>query len=279
MFISRLSLVMVVCFSLAVSDAQAQCGEPDLSQIVLDDADIFAISGNDLITVIASPFPDDSLIGHWVLVEPIPSDDPDFTPQVFFRIVGNEHFQQGNISVFSTDQDLESQPAWVFYEVTTFDIVAAMECIDCVSDDDCDDGDACTADTCDLFGDEVCVFTAIDCDDGNACTADSCVDGVCENDAISCDDGNDCTIDSCDSGSGCSSTPVNCDDGDACTADSCLGGVCSNDPICGAADGCCDPSCDPGSDPDCFVCAERGESCSSNSDCCSGRCKRNGRCR
>lgn len=270
-------LLMVLCFSVAVADVHAQCGDPDPTNVVLDDADIWDVDGSDLITVIPNPFPDDSLIGHWIAVRNIIDQ-----PINFFRIISNEHFNQNNISVFTVAEDLESAGGsnwWLFFESSTFDIVAPIACEDCEIDDDCDDGDECTVDTCDP-DEEFCVYTDIDCDDGDACTADSCVDGDCENDAISCDDGNACTIDSCDSGSGCSNTPINCDDGDACTADSCSGGVCSNDPICGLADGCCDPSCDQGSDPDCVTCGERGDPCDSHDDCCSNRCRRRrGTCR
>lgn len=248
-------LILVLGLSVAAADAHAQCGEPDLNQVVLDDAGIFAISGSDLITVIANPFPDDSLIGHWIVIRPTPSDAPDFEPIVFFDIISNQHFVQNNISVFTASEDLENQPWWVFYEVTTFDIVAPIACISCEFDSDCDDGDGCTTDTCNV-DDEVCEFTPIDCGDGDACT-----------------------IDSCESGSGCANDPIDCDDGDACTSDSCAAGVCSNDPICGLADGCCDPSCDPGGDPDCFVCGEKGDPCASNADCCSNKCKKNGTCR
>ncbi|MCB9637174.1 MAG: hypothetical protein H6721_34115 [Sandaracinus sp.] len=59
------------------------------------------------------------------------------------------------------------------------------------------------------------------CDDGDACTTDSCVSGPCVYTPVSCDDGNACTVDACDSATGCTTTPVDCDDGDACTADAC----------------------------------------------------------
>ena len=64
-----------------------------------------------------------------------------------------------------------------------------------------------------------------DCDDGNACTDDSCdpATGLCVNTPnIDCDDGDACTDDSCDPATGlCVNTPnYDCDDGDACTDDS-----------------------------------------------------------
>src|SRR6185436_526698 len=59
-----------------------------------------------------------------------------------------------------------------------------------------------------------CVHTPVNCDDGNACTEDSCdpVKG-CVHLPISCNDTNACTIDSCNPSTGCVNTPVNCDDG------------------------------------------------------------------
>lgn len=256
-----------------------QCGDPDPTNVVLDDADIFHITGGDLLTQLADPFPDNSLVGHWLVVRPTIDQ-----PVEFFRIISNQFFLQNNTSVFTVAEDLENAGGsdwWLFFESSKFDIVAPIACISCEFDEDCDDGEACTTDTCNV-DDEVCVFTPVVCDDGDACTADSCNDatGACDAVVISCDDGDACTIDSCDSVTGCVNDPIDCDDGDACTADSCSGGSCSNDPICGLDDGCCDPSCDQSSDPDCFVCGERGDPCTTNSDCCSNRCRRRkGTCR
>jgi hypothetical protein len=94
----------------------------------------------------------------------------------------------------------------------------------------CDDNNACTADSCDpVTG---CQHGAPDaCDDNNACTADSC-DPVlgCQHGAPNaCDDNNVCTADSCDPVLGCQhGTPNACDDNNACTRDSC-------DPVSGCA--------------------------------------------
>ena len=96
----------------------------------------------------------------------------------------------------------------------------------------CDDGDACSGpDLCDSAG--VCVGRVVRCDDGLACTADSCDDGdgcVHSTDDSLCDDDNDCTVDVCDPTAGCvhsSNDGVDCDDADPCTSDdACLGGEC-----------------------------------------------------
>ena len=86
----------------------------------------------------------------------------------------------------------------------------------------CDDGNACTSDTCDPASG--CVHTAISCDDGNACTADACDTATgCEHTAIICDDGNACNgVETCNPASGCvPGTPLNCDDNNVCTSDTC----------------------------------------------------------
>ncbi len=75
------------------------------------------------------------------------------------------------------------------------------------------------------------------CDDGNACTADSCLDAKCVHTArpngTSCtSDSNECTNDVCSAGA-CMHPSVadgsSCpDDGDTCTADACASGVCAH---------------------------------------------------
>jgi Dictyostelium (slime mold) repeat len=61
-----------------------------------------------------------------------------------------------------------------------------------------------------------------DCDDGNVCTVDSCINGRCVHSPIDCDDGDACTVESCDPAIGCVYTKINCDDGNACTDDICF---------------------------------------------------------
>ncbi len=88
-------------------------------------------------------------------------------------------------------------------------VCAKTFCRECALDIDCDDGDPCN-------GLETCVGgicqpgIPLDCDDANACTADSCDPLVgCINTPINCDDGNACTADSCDPLVGCINTPIN----------------------------------------------------------------------
>lgn len=66
------------------------------------------------------------------------------------------------------------------------DLTVTSICDDeCVSFGDCDDGNACTADWCDLGScvsvqeDANCCTVLADCNDGNNCTIDACTDGAC----------------------------------------------------------------------------------------------------
>ncbi len=100
----------------------------------------------------------------------------------------------------------------------------------------CDDGNACTKDSCDgktgACAHDAAIFAGDPCDaDGSACTvADTCAGGICaKGKALACDDNNVCTTDSCDPKTGCvfSHAAGTCEDGDACTVgDSCAKGVC-----------------------------------------------------
>src|SRR6185436_3785486 len=67
-----------------------------------------------------------------------------------------------------------------------------------------------------------CIHNPISCDDGNACTDDSCDPASgCVHTPHVCDDGNRCTDDSCNPAAGCVHTPHNCDDSNPCTTDTC----------------------------------------------------------
>lgn len=129
----------------------------------------------------------------------------------------------------------------------------------CQTVEDCDDGDACTLDTC--LGSGSCSSSPVNCDDGLDCTADSCdpVTGQCNhatNDAL-CDDGDACTgIESCDAAAGCQSgTAVVCNDQNACTVNECnpADGSCSYPAVdtCNGGDQCCPLGCSVQQDNDC----------------------------
>ncbi len=134
---------------------------------------------------------------------------------------------------------------------------------------DCNDGNACTADSCGpgtaSAGLPVCSHaptadccaSAVDCDDGKPCTLDLCPKpgGACSHSqkpgccasAADCDDKNACTIDHCPkAGSTCQHTDTCCkSDGECVSADSCLKGSCSGGE-CVYTSACClkDGECD-----------------------------------
>ena len=124
------------------------------------------------------------------------------------------------------------------------------DCNGLIDDNTCDDGNACTKDTC--GGEGGCTHEPLDqgeCLDGDACTqGDHCEAGSCVGDPIICFDDNACTDDGCDHEKGCQYTPNNdpCDDGEACTVnDTCKAGDCSPGILVECDDGnpCTDDAC------------------------------------
>ncbi|NOZ86534.1 MAG: VCBS repeat-containing protein [Deltaproteobacteria bacterium] len=127
------------------------------------------------------------------------------------------------------------------------------DCIECTSDQDCDDRNPCTTDKCTLGK---CTSTNVknntECDDGLYCTVDDkcesgkckgsakdcsalddpCHEGICnedkktceamyKGDGVECNDGLYCTVnEKCDGGS-CKGSPRDCEDNDPCTEGSC----------------------------------------------------------
>jgi hypothetical protein len=155
---------------------------------------------------------------------------------------------------------------------------------ECTTATNCDDGNACTIDSCDAQG--ICrhsINLGISCNDGDACTAaDLCnAQGFCEGGgAVDCGDGNVCTTDSCDPATGCVHTNNNnsCVDGDACTTgDFCSGGVCHPGTPLNCDDGnvCTTDGCDPTNG--CFhtnntnPCSD-GNACTTGDTCSGGAC-------
>jgi hypothetical protein len=120
----------------------------------------------------------------------------------------------------------------------------------------CNDGNPCTADTCDP--EHGCEHDALAngsaCNDGNLCTApDACVQGACSaGPAVGCDDANVCTVDSCAPAIGCANTPVangtSCAGQSPCTQqDACVAGTCTpnGDLVCSDGNECTIDSCSP----------------------------------
>ena len=103
----------------------------------------------------------------------------------------------------------------------------------CVAGEDlvCDDGNACTDDSCDVEAGCLNEVNDVECDDGDPCTVnDQCGQGECVGAPVDCDDSNDCTVDFCAPADGECVHAFNsdpCDDGDDCTLeDYCHQGVC-----------------------------------------------------
>lgn len=123
----------------------------------------------------------------------------------------------------------------------------------------CDDGNPCTADSCDPVGG--CMHTNLpmgtSCDaDGDPCNGGATCNavGVCTTVAApTCDDNNPCTQDMCTPGVGCTATPLAantpCGDGDACNGDelcNSVGACQSGTPLdCDDSDPCTQDTCDP----------------------------------
>ena len=171
------------------------------------------------------------------------------------------------------------------------DLVICPTAPTCTLDADCDDGlycngaETCNAGTCQAG-------TPVTCDDGVACTVDSCNEASDSCDATpddgACDNGAFCDgVETCDAVLGCQAgTSVDCDDGVSCTNDSCNeatdscdatpdDGLCDNGAFCDGAE-TCDPilGCQVGSDP-CpgETCDEVGDicvECSVDADCDDG---------
>ena len=92
----------------------------------------------------------------------------------------------------------------------------------------CDDGNACTKDSCaNKKCSNVPLTNGSPCTDGNACTGkDSCQKGACTAGAkLVCNDNQACTADSCDPGLGCVHKPLN--NGTTCGTGKCDTGKCS----------------------------------------------------
>ncbi len=173
--------------------------------------------------------------------------------------------------------------------------------VDCPVDQPLLNGVSC-ADSVVCDGSEICMAgacvagAALACDDGNACTAESCsepggcgsspVPGCCNTNAA-CDDGNACTIDVCSGAGGacthtlipgCCNGNADCNDLDSCTVDVCSGpgGTCGSTEItnCCASDADC-PAVACGT-TSCNVASERCETtpiancCTQDSDCNDG---------
>ena len=148
------------------------------------------------------------------------------------------------------------------------DALAAVEYTPtCTSNEDCDDNNECTGDTCDL-GTGQCVFTPIA--NGMSCSLGICCGGICTAPTCTesgneCDDGESCTKDTCNFAGTCDAccsyeVITQCIDGDGCCPEGCVSG---NDNDCLSVNQClncfkgvCDNKCNPAKEdvncPDCW---------------------------
>ena len=143
---------------------------------------------------------------------------------------------------------------------------------DCDTNADCEDGLACSNQSCvggqcryGLIGglDSTCCDNDYECPHGWVGCADTHECVACLT-AADCDDGDPCTTDSCGA-SGCTHAPIDqccdadsdCEDGDACTTDACVGGTCSYQP--GGGTDCCNTHEDCRPDDPCipYVCYKK----------------------
>jgi len=116
----------------------------------------------------------------------------------------------------------------------------------------CDDGNPCTDDSCDVAKGCANAANTAKCEDGNKCTlGDTCKDKACTAGTTfdKCDDANPCSDDFCDAGKGCGhdNNTAGCDDnnpcttGDVCKSGGCVGGAAK---VCDDGQACTDDSCD-----------------------------------
>jgi MYXO-CTERM domain-containing protein len=160
----------------------------------------------------------------------------------------------------------------------------------CTQNAQCDDGNACTTDTCNVAT-GVCskVNNALPCNDGNACTqTDTCQNGACVGgNLVACQAIDGChNAGVCNPANGQCSTPLKpngtvCNDNNPCTqGDTCTGGVCGGAAVvCAALDGChaagaCNPAtgqCSNPLKPDGSACSDNN-GCTQTDTCQSGVC-------
>ncbi len=120
---------------------------------------------------------------------------------------------------------------------------------------DCNDGNACTDDSCDPAVGCKWVPNKSPCEDGNQCTVkDTCGNGKCVTGVpmdvkVACDDKNVCTDEGCDAAKGCTHVPKagTCDDASPCTTgETCANGACGGGKptLCDDGKQCTQDNCD-----------------------------------
>jgi hypothetical protein len=98
--------------------------------------------------------------------------------------------------------------------------------VQCLTNTHCNDGNACTTNTCTSGS---CSSTNVTCGDGDVCKSWFCDSATgCGFTNITCEDNNECTSNVCDSALGC--TFPNLADGTPCSIGTCQTGVCTAPP-------------------------------------------------
>ena len=177
----------------------------------------------------------------------------------------------------------------------------------CTTDSQCNDGNACTRDSCNIAtgqcsntpipgcSEPVCGNGVVEagetCDDGNTVNGDGC-SATCQvetcTSSAQCNDSNPCTTDACVGGV-CTHTAVNCNDNNPCTTDGCdaMNGACYHTPIAGCGPCMGDADCNDGNPCTSDFCqagscvhpnAPNGTACSDGNVCTTGDACVNGNC-
>ena len=186
--------------------------------------------------------------------------DPSLTPAQVRQVI-----RDGAIDMGTPGFDR----AYGWGRIDVINSLALVSGPECSVPGDCDDSQWCN-------GAENCVSgscvagTPPDCNDGVACTDDSCNEGTDSCDNVPndghCDDGEPCTDDFCDAALVCQYVPDDsnsCDDGLWCNgAETCVGGTCQP-----GSDPCPGQSCDEVSDVCVPLDCDNDGTCESGEDC------------
>jgi hypothetical protein len=144
---------------------------------------------------------------------------------------------------------------------------------------DCTQGSKCIKSDCNPLSTNPtngCLNTTVNCDDGSACTVDTCDAATgCNNAVKNCDDNDKCTTETCDKVKGCVYTKTDCDDKNECTVDTCdkVKGCIHTPKVCADDDACTDDTCDSKKAGGCvFTPIDITKKCNDGSECTTDTC-------
>lgn len=259
------------------------CGTPDCPpddtlpgghEVVLEPSLVADWAGSGSLTLVPAPEP--QILTSAALDV---GDEPEIVLWAVFRVVDEATQTEVRVSDLVAMAPPGGRIDSVYRDADSIVVRSSWtgEQAECLVDSDCDDGLACTEDSCSTDGQCVsdtgglaCVIGGI-CITGGAanpenqceyCAAESAPTMWSANNGAACDDGNACTaMDQCDANTCIGATTLVCDDGNVCTTDSCdveLGcvfaaesGPCDDGDACTAADECVGGDCRPGDPLDC----------------------------